>query len=373
MGKATAFFKQGCLLPAGFLLGGFALYALWTGVIAPRTASLGACKQDEGCLHTFFNGNRQVSVLGFSSDGSRFLSDGTGDGQIHDGATGKKLSGLDEGRENYSYSVSGDRSEIVAYQKLRKNDRVKFFDWEGELLREWTPETEMTIADVVMVPIVKGFAIANGDGVSLWDGQGELITRLGEDLSVMDVAASADGEYLAAYDFTDDFITVWPLQRLGDIVKIEGVDALTIQLSDDGTLVAASGPAGAYVWRTADGERVTTVEAEGQKATAMALGGDGQQLAVGFETGAVLVVDVATGEVVKQLDHGSPANQLMFGPEGDRLAVGLDSEATVSGGELLLRPEPGEAVRRGPGANLRQSENRISVKPGFGLVWSLAE
>lgn len=372
MGKiktaAVTGLKLGCLLPIGLLLGGFALYAVWSAVIGPRTAALGACKKGEGCLYTFFNGNRQVSVVGFSADGDRFLTRGRAGGQIHDGKTGKKLRGVDVGRENYAYSVSGDRSEILAHRK----DNVKVLDWEGGLLREWQPDAEMSVRDVVRVPIVKGFAIAEA-GVSIWDGNGELITRLSEAEGIMDVAASADGEYLAAYNFVDDFITVWPLQRLEDRVKIEGVEALTMQLSADGALVAAGGSSGAYVWRTADGELVTAVEAEGQKATAAALSEDGEKLAVGFETGAVLVVDVATSEVVRQFDHGSPPNQILFGPEGVRLAVGLDSEVSVSGGELLLRPKPGETIRRGPGANLRQSDNRISVKPGYGVVWSLAE
>ncbi len=138
-----------------------------------------------------------------------------------------------------------------------------------------------------MVPLMNGFVIAEKAGVSIWDlGDGSLVTRLAEEGSYNQVAAAADGEYVAAYDFVDDVITVWRLRSLNDALVINEVEALTMELS-----------------------------------------------------------------------NGS-------------LAVGLDFNAVLSGGEFIVRRRTGEPLP--PGGLLRTDRNRIEVKPGYAIVWSLS-
>ncbi|VAW42928.1 hypothetical protein MNBD_CHLOROFLEXI01-3206, partial [hydrothermal vent metagenome] len=101
MKNIKSLFKVGCLLPGGIIFVGLVAYFIWSSLLAPRFSALGACDKDDGCLFTAFNGNRSVSVIGYSPDASRFLTDGSSDGIIHDSENGRKITDLDEGLDNY--------------------------------------------------------------------------------------------------------------------------------------------------------------------------------------------------------------------------------------------------------------------------------
>ncbi|HIP71902.1 MAG TPA: WD40 repeat domain-containing protein [Anaerolineae bacterium] len=367
MKNSKALFKTGCLLPVGIVIVGLIGYIFWSSILAPRISTTGACRKADGCLYTAFNGNRSVRIIGYSPDGSRFLSDGTSDGLIHDASNGRKITDLDEGRDEHSYDISGDRSQIMAY----RSDSIKFFDWDGKLLRDVTPGTDQGVLDVVRLPLVDGFAIANKAGISVWDGNNSLITWLDEGGGVMQLAASANGAFLAAYNFVDDEITIWPLQNLDDAVTIKEIEALFLQLSDDGSLLVAGGPGGAFVWNTSDGSLVTSLEPDGLKAMATGFSYDGSLLAVGAENGAVSVLDVGRDELTAVFNLKSQPNRIVFAPDNTALAVGLAADTQVSGGELIFKPRLGRQLQ--PGGLLRTDQNRISVKPGYAVALSLAD
>lgn len=362
------FLKAGCLIPAAIVIVGLIVFFIWSTYLAPRFAALGQCDADDGCLYTAFNGNRRVDVVGFSADAARFLTDGTNGGIIHDASSGAKVSDLDEGLDNYSYDISGDQTQIAAYRA----DTIKFFDWNGELLRTWTADADDGVRDVAMVPLVDGFVTASKTGVSLWHmSDGALITRLLEAEGINQVAASADGNFVAAYNFVEDVIWVWPLQNLDEAIEIEGVEALDIYLSADGRLLAAGGPDEVIVWQTADGSLLTSLAPDGLKATASAFSADGRLLAAGFDNGDVTVINVPDDAIVKVFNHEHPPSRLTFDPNATRLAVGLKFEAEVSGGELIFRPQAQGGI--GNTSVLRTDRNRITVVPGYAIVWSVAD
>ena len=353
---------------AGFLVLGIVGYFIWSTFLSARFSALGACDRGAGCLYTAVNGNRTVRVIGFSADNTRFLTDGTNDGIIHDASNGSKVATLDEGRDNHSYKLSHDRTEIIAH----RDNSIKFFNWEGELQRTWTPNANDSVRDVAMVPLVNGFVVSGKTGVTLWESaNGTLITYLTEETGIMEVAASVDGEVVAAYNFVDDEIIVWPLQDLDNAVVIGGIDALSIHLNRDGSLVAAGGPSGAYVWNTADGSLVTALEPNGMKSTAVGFSEDGTLLGVGAENGMVAVVDVMNDAIINTFEHEFPPDNITFMPDNSGMAVGLDYDVQISGGELIFDREVGEQFA--PGDTLRTSDNRISVQPGYAIVWSLAK
>ncbi len=371
MKNVKSFFKTGCLLPGGIIVIGLIAYFIWSSLLAPRFSALGACDKDDGCLYTAFNGNRTVSVIGYSPDGSRFLTDGSNDGIIHDAANGRKITDLDEGSDNYNYVVSGDRTEIAAYRQ----DSIKFFDWDGELLRTWTPDADDSVRDMAMVASLDGFVTVGNGGASVWNGtDGTLITHLA-DGSFLHVTASADGKYVAAYDFVDDEIFVFSLEKVAKPILIGEVEALSIHLSADGSLLAAGGPDGAFVWNTADGALVAALEPEGLKVTAASLSDDGTRLAVGFENGIITVLDIPNDELVATFELKSQPNQLMFTPDDAGLAVGMAFDVDVSGGELIFRPRLSDRLsgKFRPGETLRTDQNRIDVKPGYAIVLSFAD
>lgn len=351
-------------LPA-LCIGGLFIYFVFSTFLAPRFSALGACDTDSGCLYTAFNGNRSVRVIGFSADGTRFLTDGTSDAIIHDADTGRNTADLDEGTDNHSYSISGDRQEIVAYN----TDSIKFFDWEGERLRTWTADPDESVRDVALVPFLDGFVIAEAAGVSLWRmSDGSLINRLTETGGIMDVSASADGRYVAAYNFVDDQLIIWPLENVDAAVTINNVEALYMDLSADGSRIAAQGPSGAFVWNTADGSLITSLETNGTPATAASLSADGNLLAVGFENGSVTVLDIALDQIVSSFDHAHPPNDISIDPDNNSMAVGLDHEATQSNNELVFRDRPGYQH----GENLRANPNSVQIRPGYLIMWRLS-
>ncbi len=365
--------KLGCLLPAGIIIPGLILYAIGTNVVGPRLAAAGACMGAPDCRYAAVNGNRQVSIIGFSAEGDRFLSTGSKSGLIHSATNGRVITGLSVGRESHSYRVSSDRSRILA----RRRDSVKVLNWDGELLQEWQPEPDKNIQDVVDVPFVNGFLVAEPDGASLRKADGSLITPILSGDRIAYVAASANGSHIAAYEPSSDRLFVWPLERLSDGIVIAGQNLQPVigylQFSDDGSRLLGRGDGTTYVWQTADGARIATVEATTPRSTYAALNGAGDQLAVGFDNGTVAVFDVDSGEVINHFDHGREPRRMAFDPSGTFLAVGLDSETVVSGGELIFPPRHGDPNARGmrPGGTLRQSPNRTSSRPGFAMVWSL--
>ena len=361
--------SKGCLLPIGIVLIGLVGFFVWSTFLSARFSALGACDQSAGCLFTAVNGNRQVSVIGFSADNGRFLTDGTHDAIIHDASNGNKIGTLDEGTDNHQYVIAGDHSEIIAH----RTNSVKFFDWEGEILRTWTPDENDGVRDVAMVPMVDGFVTASRSGVSLWKmADGSLITPLAEMEGIMHVTASANGDVVAAYNFVENQLLIWPLANLEEQIIIDEVEALSIHLSSDGSLVAAGGPNGAFVWNSADGTLVNALEPEGQKATATGFSEDGKLLAVGFENGVVLVLDIVADELIASFPHEYSADNISFMSNNEGLAVGLNFDVTTSGGELIFHPRR-DGVQREPfpGEMLRTSENRQSFSPGYAVVWEL--
>lgn len=360
---------NGFVLIILFVVGGLVLYFIWSTFFSARFSALGACPKDEGCLFTAVNGNRTVRVIGFSADGSRFLTDGTADGIIHDGSNGRKVATLDEGTENHFYDVSGDHSEITAIH----DGVIKFFDWDGELIRTWTPDEGHGARDVAMVPLVNGFVIAEKSGVSLWNmSDGSLITYLTEGGSYMQVTASTDGEFVAGYDFVDDTLTVWPLQDLDRTFTISNLNILFIHLSNNGSRLAAGGPDGAFVWDTANGSLLSSINPDGLDVTASALSEDGTKLAAGIENGDVVVLDIPTNQIVASYSHEYSADRIIFNREATNIAVGLNFDVTVSGGGLIFEDDsykPGYE----PGQNITQSDNRITVTPGYAIVWSVGQ
>lgn len=358
--------SKGCLYPVVIVIVGLIGYFVWSTFLSARFSALGACDRGSGCLFTAVNGNRTVRVIGFSADNTRFLTDGTADGIIHDAENGRKVTTLDEGLDNHKYVISNDRTEILAH----RNDSIMFFDWEGELLRTWTPDEDDNVGDVAMVPLIDGFVTSGKKGISLWNmSDGSLITQLSEMTGVMFVASSTDGEFVAAYNFVDDEIHVWPLQDLANTIVIRDVEALSLHLNADGSLVAVGGPEGAYVWNTADGSRVAALAPEGVKTTSAGFSEDGTLLGAGFENGTVIVLDVVNNEIIHTFEHEFPPDNMTFMPDNNGLAIGLDHDVQVSGGELIFEREPGEQYS--PGDTLRTSDNRISVQPGYAIVWSL--
>lgn len=369
MTSIKTIFTTGCLWPAGLLLGGLALYGL-SNALGAHFAGRGDCDRSAGCLYAVGGGSRRVRVIGFSADGDRMLARADRNTRIHDASNGRVLQRLNLGDGPWQYSVTGDRRQIVASRK----DLVKVLNWDGQVQHRWAPAADTSLRAVAMLPILNGFFVADSEGLAVHHHNGDLVTRIPVEGGFLEVTATPTGEHIAAYDFVDDVLNVWPLQRLSAGIRIPNVVAAphSVHLSADGALVAAGGEPGAYVWQTKDGQVVLAVEATDAAVTAAALSQDGRQLATGFEDGTVKVFDVATQTPIQRLDHRRVPRNLRFDEGGERLAVELERSVRVSGGErIILSRQDRDRETNRPTPILRQSDNRISTSPGYALVWTL--
>jgi WD40 repeat protein len=368
MTSIKTIFTVGCLWPAGILLGGLVLYGL-SNTLEGHFAGMGDCDRSAGCLYALSDDSRGVRVIGFSANGDRILVQGQRGGRIYDASNGRILQRLNLGNGPWKYSVTGDRSQIVASRK----DLVKVLNWNGQVQHSWAPAADTSVRAVAMLPILNGFFVADSEGLAVHHQNGNLVTRIPVEGSFLDVTATPTGEYIAAYDFVGDTLNVWPLQRFSAGIRIPDIVASTqsIHLSADGALVAAGGEPGAYVWQTNNGQVVLAVEASDVAVTATALSQDGRQFATGFEDGRVKVFDVATQTPIQQFDHNRVPRKLGFDQGGERLAVELEHNVRISGGERILRRQDRDREANRPTPVLRQSDNRISTSPGYAIVWEL--
>lgn len=363
--------KVGCLWPAGLILGGLVLYGL-SSAIGGLFAGMGDCDRSAGCLYALGGDSQGVRVIGFSADGDRVLVRGQRSARIHDASNGRILQRINLGDGPWRYSVTGDRRQIVASRK----DQVAVLNWNGQVQHRWSPAADTSLRAVVMLPILNGFLVADSDGLAVHHHNGDLVTRIPGEGSFLDIAASPTGDYIAAYDFVGDALKVWPLQRLSAGLRIPDVvvSPRSIHFSADGSLIAAGGEPGAYVWQTNTGQVVLAVEAPDTAVTATALSPDGRQLATGFDDGRVKVFDVATQTPIQQFDHSRVPRSLRFDEEGERLAVELERSVRVSGGErMILSRQDRDHESNRPTPILRQSDNRISTSPGYAIVWNLGQ
>ena len=188
MDKFKAFFKTGCLMPAGIFIGGFILWVVYQSFVAPWAATLGKC--GDGCLYTATNGRDSVPVIGYNADGSRLLTRGGGL-LIHETESGDKVAEVDLDDSGYEIYISEDEQLIVA----EKREVLEFYNWDGVLVRYWTHGEGVSVRDVAQVPMVNGMAVTDNAGIAIYKNSDDsLLTRLydGEGSSLLTTSLQND-------------------------------------------------------------------------------------------------------------------------------------------------------------------------------------
>jgi len=357
----------------GVLIVGFLGWTVWKAAVQPRAAAQTTCTFESSCLYTIVNGSSSVQLSPFSADGLRLVSAGSST-LIHDGATGERVGRLNPSFDRFTTVFLSERGEIAAVGR----EAIEFFDYDGELLRTWRADPDERTADFVPLPLLDGFALAQDEAVVLYRmSDGGRVTELPDSPGMSQLAASADGAILAGYSAAADTIHIWPLEHLEETVMIREAGGIRhLQLSADGSLLAASSDTSALVWQTGDGALLGAVDAPDVTTTTLSLAANGERLAVGYADGIVEVWSLPQGELVQYFEHGQQLNDIALSPDGTQLAVGLRATAVVTRITAQERREAEWRARTGrPGNNtarfLTPGQTYVDTKPGFAIVWSV--
>jgi WD40 repeat protein len=370
----------GTLSIFGVLIGGFLLWTVWKSAIEPRTAAQLTCASEASCLFTLVNGSRSVRVLGFSPDGTRLVTKG-GNTRVHDTTTGKSVFSLNPSFDQFSVKFMGERSEIVAVGR----ETIEFYDYDGELLRTWRADPDEKTTGFTALPQLDGFALAQDDGIAFYRlSDGQRFTQLPDSPGMSQLVASADGAILAAYQATTESIHVWPLAQLNDAMILRDVGKVSslfnpnLQISADGSRVAAHNENTAFVWQTVDGALVETIQNPEFTISTISLSADGLSLAVGYTDGFVEVWSLSTGELVQLFEHRQQLSSIQLSPDGSQLAVGLRDDAVITRITAQERWQAQQRYARGNRVDtmdrfLTPNTTYIETKPGFAIVWQVGQ
>lgn len=368
----------GCLSVFGVLVGGFLVWVVVKAVIEPRTAALSACVTEADCQFTVVNGSNSVRVVGYSADGSRLLTKG-GDTLLHGAEDGRRIARIKPDFSPFEVKFMGTLPEIAAVGK----EAIAFYDYEGDLLRTWRADPDERTTGFVALPELNGFALAQPDHITFYRlSDGQAFTTLPNSQGMNQLTLSEDGQVLAAFQTDTQSIHIWPLANLAGAVVIPNVGEVrrlvhtNLQISGDGSLVAAHSHNTAQVWRTADGSLVDSVYHPDFTITAISLAKNGAYLALGYDDGFAEVWDLAAGDRVKQFEHRRDIFGLALSPDGRQLAVGLQRRSTTRSISAAERDQAWRRHRQGDRLNttdrfLSPNTTYISTQPGFGIVWAV--
>ena len=381
--KVAILYSKGCLAVFGALIVGFIAFAIFKGVIQPRLTSATACVGKDGCLFSMINGRDSVRVVGFSADGSTILTRGP-DILIHDATNGNKLGEIDPDGAGNRLVIAGDGSLIAALDT--RNNELDFFTPDGESTDGWVWPEERDIWDMAFLPSVAGYALSGTDGVTMWRIEdGKQFTTLPGSEGAGLMVSSADGKWLAAYKKDEDALYVWPLESMDDLIVINEIGLVdgviwqdSLQISADGSRVAAYSDTAANVWNTADGTLLlsTSLASVDVDVDHIGLAANGERFAVGYDDGVVEVWSVDEGQPLQLFEHGQSLNGVALSPDGTKLAVGHSGDSVVTVITGAERFAAQQRAARGQSTNgnqfLTPGNVYIDTIPGYALVWEIS-
>lgn len=266
-----------------------------------------------------------IRSLAYGADGRQLLCVTDGSVRVFDLAEQSPAAVL-RGHASYVYGVafSGDGSRIISGA------------WDGDI-RVWDARSGATRAviatgssPVFAVDVARGPLIASGHrrSVHVWNlDTGEELHRFGVAAPVRALDLSDDGSLLAAR--TEEHLTLWD-PRSGQTLhtvplrpRRAGGGAAAI--SPDGTIVATDESGKIVVIDTRSGAVLRAFPEPVGKCQRLAFSPDGRWLASASIEGAAAIYDVATGEVRFDLrGHAGNVYAMRFSPDGTRLASGAD-------------------------------------------------
>lgn len=286
-------------------------------------------------LHLFGLGDWNNAVA-FSRDGKRLGVKTPTGGFVLDIASGFVVDELPGLSDSVTTTFSPDLERLAA-TSFEKSFVLDIAEGSQTVILEGLPdedeedtETDPTIAPKVMKAVFSpdGRTLAVlllDERIILQNAKTGRIFRLpGHGSSLMDLHFSRDGKRLVTVTPEHGDVAVWDMldMKLKKVIKLGASESvIAVAVSADGSLVAATGTSGAFVWDTKTGARRAKL-GEFYLPNAMAFSPDDQHLAINCPEGTFCVTNTATGALEKKVDVQNPAiSSFSISPDGKNLVV----------------------------------------------------
>lgn len=218
--------------------------------------------------------------------------------------------------------------------------QLKKWDFEGKLtqetLLEAPPEAQLHVFDHLS-PSVRAATIAQKD-VSILNDQGEIVSTLGHDTSVIEMKSSTDGQKLVTGTQTTT-LYLWNTDADGmKQLSLDG-DISLARLSPDGKTVAAVEDGNRLKLLDTDGKIIHTIEHEQAIDIIAFYPGSDRVLTTTQNTLNIWSID---GQRIRSVDVSSPIRQVVVSPDAQWLVTADESKMSLwdAEGTVLSTTKP---------------------------------
>jgi WD40 repeat protein/serine/threonine protein kinase len=330
------------------------------------------------------------SSIALSPDGSRIAMKHPGTVEIWDALSGEQVLSWKTASEQYCYgdlcylshdltydsvAYSPDGSRIAA---AMRDGSISIWDARSGAAIQTLREHETAVTALSFDPDGAHLASGAWDGTAIvWDlRNGKPVNRMKLAANVVSLAFNSAGDRLliacgnvAHPASSDSMVTLWqpvggqtPVRQFRLPANVNGTWAAA--MSRDGRTVAATSPAGVFVWDALNGKLTGSAYASQSSApTAIAFSPDGSRLVSGTITGGLRVFDRSADELLSLPGHGSSVRNVVFSPDGECVySCGEDRDLRIWGTRSAYVPGAAELVNSLRARFFRGSDVSAQIK-----------
>ena len=312
------------------------------------------------------------SSIALSPDGSRMAIKHPGAVEIWDAVSGEQVLSWKTASEPYCYGDLCYLSPYLNYDSVAysldgsriaaglRDGSIGIWDARSGAAIQTLRGHETAVTAITFDPDGAHLASGAWDRTAIvWDlRSGKPVNRMKVAASVVSLAFNPVGDRLliacgnvAHPANSDSLVALW--QPLGGHTPIRQFRlpatvnrTWAAAMSKDGRTVAATSPAGVFVWDALSGKLTgSAYTSQSSQPTDIAFSPDGSRLVSGTITGGLRVFDRSADELLSLPGRGSPVRKVVFSPDGERVySCTGDKELRIWGTTSAYSPGAAELV-----------------------------